>query len=65
MQTIQNAIDGRKVGPLISSAQKGRVQSFVERARAQKHISVTGRREVTGRQGLLLRAHRRRGSAAE
>ena len=52
--------DENEIGPLISSAQKGRVQSFVERAAKQKHISITGRRKIARRQGLLLRADRRR-----
>ncbi len=33
--------DENDIGPLISSAQKGRVQSFVERAGREKHISIT------------------------
>jgi aminobutyraldehyde dehydrogenase len=32
--------DENDIGPLISSAQKGRVQGFVERATKQSHISV-------------------------
>src|ERR1044072_836797 len=33
--------DENDIGPLISSTQRGRVQSFVERAAKQKHISIT------------------------
>ena len=57
--------DENDIGPLISSAQKGRVQGFVERAAEQNHIIDHGRRQIARRQGLLLRADRRRGRAAE
>jgi aminobutyraldehyde dehydrogenase len=33
--------DENEIGPLISSTQKDRVQSFVERAGGQRHISIT------------------------
>jgi aminobutyraldehyde dehydrogenase len=39
---------------LISSAQKGRVQSFVERAGAQKHISVTAGGKSAGGKGFFF-----------
>ncbi|WP_102226592.1 gamma-aminobutyraldehyde dehydrogenase [Acidimangrovimonas sediminis] len=41
--------EGVEIGPLISERQRGRVASFVERARAQGHIEVTtGGRVVDG-----------------
>ena len=42
-------IEGVELGPLISERQRARVSSFVERARAQKHIEVlTGGKPVAG-----------------
>lgn len=41
--------DGVEIGPLITERQRGRVASFVERARAQRHIEVTtGGRQAEG-----------------
>lgn len=42
-------MDGVEIGPLITERQRGRVASFVERARAQAHIEVTtGGRQAEG-----------------
>ena len=46
--------DENEIGPLISKSQKGRVQSFVERAGAQKHISITAGGNIAGRQGFFF-----------
>ncbi len=51
--------DENEIGPLISSAQKDRVQGFVERAGKAAPYFDHGGRQVPGRQGLLLRADRR------
>ncbi len=55
--------DENEIGPLISKAQKSRVAGFVDRAaKGEAHFDRC-RREVPRRQGLLLRADRRRGRA--
>jgi aminobutyraldehyde dehydrogenase len=46
--------DENDIGPLISSAQKGRVQSFVERAGKQKHISITAGGKSPGGKGFFF-----------
>ena len=46
--------DENEIGPLISSAQKGRVQSFVERAAKQKHISITAGGKSPGGKGFFF-----------
>jgi aminobutyraldehyde dehydrogenase len=46
--------DENELGPLISSAQKGRVQSFVERAAKQKHISITAGGKSPGGKGFFF-----------
>ena len=46
--------DENEIGPLISSAQKGRVQSFVERATKQKHISITAGGKSPGGKGFFF-----------
>ena len=52
--------DENEIGPLISTTQKGRVQSFVERAGDAKAYLHHRRRQIARRQGLLLRADGRR-----
>ncbi len=46
--------DENEIGPLISKAQKGRVQSFVERAGAQKHMSITAGGKSPGGKGFFF-----------
>ena len=47
--------DENEIGPLISKTQKGRVQSFVERAGdAQKHISITAGGKSPGGKGFFF-----------
>jgi aminobutyraldehyde dehydrogenase len=46
--------DENDIGPLISSAQKGRVQSFVQRAGKQKHISITAGGKSPGGKGFFF-----------
>ena len=46
--------DENEIGPLISPAQKGRVQSFVERATKQKHISITAGGKSPGGKGFFF-----------
>ena len=46
--------DENDIGPLISSAQKGRVQSFVERAGREKHISITAGGKSPGGKGFFF-----------
>jgi aminobutyraldehyde dehydrogenase len=46
--------DENDIGPLISSAQKGRVQSFVERAGKQKHMSITAGGKSPGGKGFFF-----------
>jgi len=46
--------DENDIGPLISSAQKGRVQSFVERASREKHISITAGGKSPGGKGFFF-----------
>ena len=46
--------DENEIGPLISSAQKGRVQSFVERAGTQKHMSITAGGKSPGGKGFFF-----------
>jgi aminobutyraldehyde dehydrogenase len=46
--------DENEIGPLISKSQKGRVQSFVERAGAQKHISITAGGKSPGGKGFFF-----------
>ena len=46
--------DENEIGPLISSAQKGRVQSFVERAAKKKHISITAGGKSPGGKGFFF-----------
>jgi aminobutyraldehyde dehydrogenase len=46
--------DENEIGPLISSTQKGRVQSFVERAAKQKHISITAGGKSPGGKGFFF-----------
>ena len=57
--------DENEIGPLISKAQKSRVAGFVDRAAKGEAHFHRCRREVPQRQGLLLRADRRRGRVAE
>ena len=45
--------DENEIGPLISSAQKQRVQGFVERAAEKKHISVTAGGKSPGGKGFF------------
>ena len=45
--------DDNDIGPLISAAQKGRVEGFVERARAARHISVTAGGKSPGGKGFF------------
>jgi aminobutyraldehyde dehydrogenase len=46
--------DENDIGPLISASQKGRVQSFVERAGQQKHISITAGGKSPGGKGFFF-----------
>ncbi|HEX7532039.1 MAG TPA: aldehyde dehydrogenase family protein, partial [Methyloceanibacter sp.] len=46
--------DENDIGPLISSVQKGRVQSFVERASREKHISITAGGKSPGGKGFFF-----------
>ena len=46
--------DENDIGPLISSVQKGRVQSFVERAGREKHISITAGGKSPGGKGFFF-----------
>ncbi len=46
--------DENEIGPLISAAQKGRVQGFVERAANQKHISITAGGKSPGGKGFFF-----------
>jgi len=46
--------DENDIGPLISSAQKTRVQGFVEKAGGQKHISVTAGGKSPGGKGFFF-----------
>jgi aminobutyraldehyde dehydrogenase len=46
--------DENEIGPLISSAHKGRVQSFVERAAKGKHVSVTAGGKAPGGKGFFF-----------
>jgi aminobutyraldehyde dehydrogenase len=46
--------DENDIGPLISASQKGRVQSFVERAGKQKHMSVTAGGKSPGGKGFFF-----------
>ena len=46
--------DENEIGPLISSAQKGRVQDFVERAAKEKHISITAGGKSPGGKGFFF-----------
>ena len=46
--------DDNDIGPLISSTQRGRVQSFVERAAKQKHISITAGGKAPGGKGFFF-----------
>ena len=46
--------DENDIGPLISSSQRGRVQSFVERAGQQKHISITAGGKAPGGKGFFF-----------
>jgi len=46
--------DENDIGPLISSSQRGRVQSFVERAGQQKHISITAGGKSPGGKGFFF-----------
>jgi aminobutyraldehyde dehydrogenase len=46
--------DENEIGPLISSAQKGRVQSFVERAAKGKHVSITAGGKAPGGKGFFF-----------
>jgi len=46
--------DENDIGPLISSTHKGRVQGFVERASAQKHILITAGGKSPGGKGFFF-----------
>jgi len=46
--------DDNDIGPLISSAQKDRVQGFVERAGGQGHISITAGGKSPGGKGFFF-----------
>jgi aminobutyraldehyde dehydrogenase len=46
--------DENDLGPLISSAQRGRVQSFVERAGLKSHISITAGGKSPGGKGFFF-----------
>ena len=46
--------DENEIGPLISKTQKGRVQGFVERAGAQKHIAITAGGKSPGGKGFFF-----------
>ncbi|MER9761680.1 gamma-aminobutyraldehyde dehydrogenase [Mesorhizobium sp. M0138] len=49
----QNDDNSNEIGPLISSRQRDRVASFVERADEQKHIQVTTGGATSGEQGFF------------
>jgi len=46
--------DENEIGPLISSAQKARVQGFVERAGKQRHVSITTGGKSPGGKGFFF-----------
>jgi aminobutyraldehyde dehydrogenase len=46
--------DENEIGPLISSAQKARVQGFVERAGKQRHVSITAGGKSPGGKGFFF-----------
>lgn len=46
--------DDNDIGPLISSTQRGRVQSFVERARQHNHIEITAGGKAPGGSGFFF-----------
>jgi len=46
--------DENDIGPLISSAQKGRVEKFVERAAGQGHITITAGGSSPGGKGFFF-----------
>jgi len=46
--------DENDIGPLISASQKGRVQSIVERAGKQKHMSITAAGKSPGGKGFFF-----------
>src|SRR6476659_4471911 len=46
--------DENDIGPLISASQKGRVQSFVERAGKEKHMSITAGGKSHGGKGFFF-----------
>ena len=46
--------DENDIGPLISSTQRGRVQSFVQRAAANKHVSITAGGKSPGGKGFFF-----------
>jgi len=46
--------DENDIGPLISSSQRSRVQSFVERAGKQKHMSITAGGKSPGGKGFFF-----------
>ncbi len=46
--------DENEIGPLISSAQKARVQGFVERAGKQRHMSITAGGKSPGGKGFFF-----------
>lgn len=46
--------DGVEIGPLITERQRSRVSSFVERARAEKHMEVTTGGSVVSGQGFFF-----------
>jgi aminobutyraldehyde dehydrogenase len=46
--------DENEIGPLISLAQKGHVQSFVERAAKEKHVSITAGGKSPGGKGFFF-----------
>lgn len=50
----QSNDDENDIGPLISASHKGRVQSFVERAGKQKHISITAGGRPPGGKGFFF-----------
>jgi aminobutyraldehyde dehydrogenase len=50
----QSNDDENDIGPLISASQKGRVQSFVERAGKQKHMSITAGGKSPGGKGFFF-----------
>jgi aminobutyraldehyde dehydrogenase len=46
--------DENDIGPLISKAQKSRVQGFVERAAGEKHVSITAGGKSPGGKGFFF-----------